>query len=323
MRLDHLQYLIEIDRFHSISAAARELYIGQTALSSIVKNVEEELGFSIFQRVPSGVVTTPEGENALALAWEILSCYDDVKQLKKQLSSNLQPVHLLCSPSISSSLALPLSREFMEQENSGDLIFHVVTGSEVVNKIMRNEFSIGLTFFTPSEYASFLIAARKYQIQSKLVYHDHYHVLMRSDHPMAGRKTLELSELCAMEFAMLPHFNINEDFLEFIKSLQREKRFTTYSNVALIEQAILEHNILGIVPSFSVISICTGRHAKLKAVELTGVPGANEILLCLMYNQRNLRYLEKTVLLCIEQIFSSLDGSCGCKGADGAESDTV
>lgn len=310
MRLEHLQYLIEIDRFHSISAAARALYIGQTALSSIVKNVEEELGFPIFQRVPSGVVTTPEGENALALAWEILSCFDDIKQLKKQLSSNLQPVHLLCSPSVSYALALPLSREFTEQESLGDLFFHVVTGSEVVNKIMRNEFSIGLTYFTPRDYASFLIAAKKYQIQSKLVYHDRYHVLMRSDHPMAGRKTLELSELCAMEFAMLPHFNINEDFLEFIKSLQREKRFTTYSNVPLIEQAILEHNILGIVPGFSVGHSCSVDNGQLKAVELTGVPGANEIDLCLMYNQQNLRYLEKTVLLCIEQIFSRLGGSC-------------
>lgn len=307
MRLEHLQYLIEIDRFHSISAAARELYIGQTALSSIVKNVEEELGFPIFQRIPSGVVTTPEGENALALAWEILSCFDDIKHLKKQLSFNLQPVHLLCSPSVSCSLALPLSREFMEQENLGDLFFHVVTGSEIVNKIMQNEFPIGLTYFTPSDYASFLIAARKYQIQSKLVYHDHFHVLMRKDHPLADRKTLDLSELCAMEFAMLSHFNINEDFLEFIKSLQREKRFTTYSNVSLIKQAILEHDILGILPGFSVGHSESEDNAQLKAVELTGVPGANEINLCLMYNQRNLRYLEKTVLMCIEQFFSSLN----------------
>ena len=316
MKLEHFRYLLEINRLHSISAAARELYIGQTALSSIVKNVEEELGFPVFQRVPSGVVTTPEGENALALAWEILSTFDDVKQLKKQSNSNSQPVHLLCSPSVSCSLALPLTREFLKQQNAGDLFFHVVTGSEVVNKIMRNEFPIGLTYFTPSEYDSFLIAARKYQIQSKLVYHDHYHVLMRGDHPMAGRRTIALSELSAMEFAMLPHFNINESFLEFIKSLRREARFTTYSNVMLIEQAILEHNILGIVPSFSVIHGCSAENALLKAVELTGVPDSNEIDLCLMCNQRNLRYLEKTLLLCIDQFFAGLDGGCGPDAPD-------
>lgn len=50
MRIEHLQYLIEINRRHSISAAAQELYLGQTTLSAIVKNAEDELGFPLFYR---------------------------------------------------------------------------------------------------------------------------------------------------------------------------------------------------------------------------------------------------------------------------------
>ena len=51
MKLEQVRYMLEINRLHSISAAARSLHVGQTTLSAIVKSVEEEVGFSIFQRI--------------------------------------------------------------------------------------------------------------------------------------------------------------------------------------------------------------------------------------------------------------------------------
>ena len=61
MKIEHFKYLVEIDKHHTISAAAKALYMGQTTLSSIVKSMEEELGYSIFQRTPKGVVLTKKG----------------------------------------------------------------------------------------------------------------------------------------------------------------------------------------------------------------------------------------------------------------------
>ncbi len=46
----------------SFSAAARELYISQPALSTIVKKLESELGFKIFNRSKTPITLTPEGE---------------------------------------------------------------------------------------------------------------------------------------------------------------------------------------------------------------------------------------------------------------------
>ena len=76
MRMEHLQYLIEIGRRHSISAAAQELYLGQTTLSSIVKSAEDELGFPLFYRTHSGVQATAEGDEALSLIGDIHACYE-------------------------------------------------------------------------------------------------------------------------------------------------------------------------------------------------------------------------------------------------------
>ena len=89
MKLEHFHYLLEIYRLHSISAAARKLHIKQTTLSAIVKAAEEEIGFSIFQRTPGGVTTTPAGEELMSLAWEINLRVCDKKSVNKEIRQGL------------------------------------------------------------------------------------------------------------------------------------------------------------------------------------------------------------------------------------------
>ena len=130
MRMEHLYDLLEIEKHHSISAAAQAHYLSQTTLSSIVKSMEEELGFLIFKRTHCGVQTTAEGEEALAIIREILSRYEQIQQLGGPDTSR-SPVPLILSPTISESLCLPLSRLFLEREPDGNLEFRTGVGDEI------------------------------------------------------------------------------------------------------------------------------------------------------------------------------------------------
>lgn len=65
MRIENYFYAIEIADTGSFSQAARNLYVSQPNLSHIVKQLEEEAGFPIFVRTPSGVVPTPEGRDLI------------------------------------------------------------------------------------------------------------------------------------------------------------------------------------------------------------------------------------------------------------------
>ena len=58
MRLEQLQYLVEISNSKSISIASENLYISQPALSRAVKNLEEELGVTLLFRTVDGVRLT-------------------------------------------------------------------------------------------------------------------------------------------------------------------------------------------------------------------------------------------------------------------------
>lgn len=48
VRIEYLEYLLEVARSKSISAAAKRLYLSQTSLSAIVNSLEKELNIKIF-----------------------------------------------------------------------------------------------------------------------------------------------------------------------------------------------------------------------------------------------------------------------------------
>ena len=68
MTLKQLEYIVEISRSGSINKAAQNLYIAQPSLSAAIKQLEQELHFSIFRRKSSGIELTSEGKILLASA---------------------------------------------------------------------------------------------------------------------------------------------------------------------------------------------------------------------------------------------------------------
>ena len=61
MKMQHLIYTIEVDNAGSISKAAENLYMAQPNLSNALKELEQEIGITIFKRIPRGIETTKEG----------------------------------------------------------------------------------------------------------------------------------------------------------------------------------------------------------------------------------------------------------------------
>lgn len=51
MTFQQIQYIIEISRCGSISKASKNLYVAQPYLSKLLKELEEEIGITIFKKV--------------------------------------------------------------------------------------------------------------------------------------------------------------------------------------------------------------------------------------------------------------------------------
>lgn len=73
MTLQQLKYAVTVAECGTISAAAEKLFISQPSLTTAVRELESEMGVTIFSRTNRGVIVSREGEKFLGYARQILS----------------------------------------------------------------------------------------------------------------------------------------------------------------------------------------------------------------------------------------------------------
>ncbi len=78
----HLKYAVEVERAGSITQAADNLFMAQPNLSKAIRELEEGLGITIFERTPRGVVPTPKGVEFLTRAKDILGVVREMESLR-------------------------------------------------------------------------------------------------------------------------------------------------------------------------------------------------------------------------------------------------
>ena len=90
MTFQQLQYLLAVNRNNSISLAAKELYITQSAVSNTLAALEKELNCRIFTRSASGLTLTPEGVQIVSYAKRICENYGLLTGVTKSDRSQLR-----------------------------------------------------------------------------------------------------------------------------------------------------------------------------------------------------------------------------------------
>ena len=76
MTLQQIFYAITIAELGSMNRAAESLFISQPSLTNAVKELEKELGITIFLRTSRGVILTKEGEEFLLYARQLHQQYE-------------------------------------------------------------------------------------------------------------------------------------------------------------------------------------------------------------------------------------------------------
>lgn len=79
MTIQQLFYAITITKVGSMNRAAESLYITQPSLTKAIKELENELGFSLFVRSGKGMVLTPDGRDFIVYAKQVCQQYDILK----------------------------------------------------------------------------------------------------------------------------------------------------------------------------------------------------------------------------------------------------
>ena len=72
MTLKQLQYAVTVAETGNMTEAARKLFIAQPSLTSAIHELEKEYGITIFTRSNKGIELTPDGDEFLGYARQVL-----------------------------------------------------------------------------------------------------------------------------------------------------------------------------------------------------------------------------------------------------------
>lgn len=102
MKLLQLKYFQTICKYNNITRASNELHVSQPSLSNVIRDLEEEFGVTLFQRLSKGLSLTEEGKVLLAHTDKVLACTDDLVEEMTRLGKANKEVKLGIPPMISS-----------------------------------------------------------------------------------------------------------------------------------------------------------------------------------------------------------------------------
>ena len=87
MELRHLRYFVGVGEEQHFGRAAERLHIAQPALSRQIQDMEKEIGFRLFERLPRGVKLSPAGKLFLEDARRILGEVQEATRRAERVAS--------------------------------------------------------------------------------------------------------------------------------------------------------------------------------------------------------------------------------------------
>ena len=97
MTLLQLRYAITVADSRSMNQAAQKLFISQPSLSAAIRELEDEVGIEIFRRTNRGIQVTPDGEEFVGYARQVVEQYAliearyvDKEKVKKKIGVSMQ-----------------------------------------------------------------------------------------------------------------------------------------------------------------------------------------------------------------------------------------
>lgn len=147
MRFEQLEYLSAIDKWGSFNAAAQKLYITQQALSTSMRQLEDELGKVLFIKKNNKTYLTVEGEFVLEHANKILNEKNIIIDYFRKNQEDEIPLHIHVL-STSSVLKALLPSLIVQYKMSNQHLILKITESEttkfILERLATEQCGIGL-----------------------------------------------------------------------------------------------------------------------------------------------------------------------------------
>lgn len=230
MELRTLRYFLAAAQEANISRAADILHITQPTLSRQIMDLEKELGTTLMLRGKHGLTLTDEGIFFRQRAEEIVELADRLEQAFAERNADVSGlVAIGASEAVGSRLFARLIKQFYEKYPLVEFHLYNETADNIKDRLDKGLVDVGL-LLEPVDTA-------KYDF-IRLSQKETWGILMRDDHPLAGREFITPEEIAAYPLILPLRERVRAEILNWLKQEEKDLHtplsYTLLSNAALL-----------------------------------------------------------------------------------------
>ena len=194
MTLQQLKYIVTVASKGTISEAAKELYIAQPSLTSAIKELESELGITIFNRTNKGVILSVEGEEFLGYARQVIEQTNLIKEKYSGKSSGKQQ---FCVSTQHYSFAVEAFVELLRQYGGEEYEFRLreTQTYDIIEDVARLRSEVGLLYLNKFNETILRKTIRANDLKFQPLFIAKPHVFVSSASPLANKIAISLDDL--------------------------------------------------------------------------------------------------------------------------------
>ena len=243
MNTTYLNYALEIERVGSISQAAQNLYMAQPNLSKAIRELEKELGFTIFKRTAKGVSPTEEGTEFLYHARQIMEQVSAVERISQRIGTDKlkYKISIPRGSYIVDGFTSFLSE--LELEKGMEVTINETNALGTIRNVADRGYNLGIIRYQMLDETQYLTMLKNNHLTYETIWEFEYVLVMSKNHPLANKETITPGDLS--EYTKITHGDIE---LPHVRRINHEAEMTP-RNVIYVYERGSQFDLLTNVPT--------------------------------------------------------------------------
>ena len=194
MTLKQLRYAVMVAETGNMTEAAKKLFIAQPSLTSAIHELENEYGITLFSRSNKGIELTPEGDEFLGYARQVL---EQANLIDERYTGKNSTKQRFCVSSQHYSFAVEAFVKLLKEQGGDKYEFHMreTQTYDIIDDVAHLRSEIGILYLNSFNETVIRKTLRDNNLSFNTLFTAKPHVFIGRDNPLAKKKKLTLKDL--------------------------------------------------------------------------------------------------------------------------------
>ena len=249
MTLQQLKYVVMVAEKGTITEAAKKLFISQPSLTNAIRELENEMNITIFDRTNKGISVSKDGEVFLGYARQVL---EQANLLEEKYLGKSDIKQQFCISTQHYSFAVNAFVDLIKEygQDKYDFSLRETQTYEIIDDVARMKSEIGVLYLNDFNENVILKELKANNLEFHELFVARPHVFISDRHPLAEKESVSFNDLTPYPYLSFEQGEHNSFYYsEEIFSMEEKNK-----NIRVRDRATLFNLVIGL----NGYTVCSG-----------------------------------------------------------------